>query len=81
MGMVVVAAAADCRAVVPLAMMRSTPEETKLPTMVEQLAASPEAFWTSTEAWSPKSSATASWKPWVAASSASCCICWITPMV
>ena len=39
-----VAEAAACRAVVPLAMIRSTPWETKLLAMVVQLALSPEAF-------------------------------------
>ena len=44
MGISSVAAMAACRAVVPFAMIRSTPAETKPPTIVEQFAESPEAF-------------------------------------
>ena len=81
MGIVSVADMAACRAVVPLAMIRSTPWETKLLTMVVQLLVSPEAFWGSKVTLSPSSSVRASWKPWVAWSSATCCCCWTMPMV
>ena len=81
MGMVWEAEEAACRAVVPLAMIRSTPWETKLLAMVVQLALSPEAFWGSMVTLSPSSSVRASWKPWVAASRASCWTCWIMPTV
>ena len=81
MGMVLVAEAAACRAVVPLAMIRSTPWETKLLAMVAQLALSPEAFWGSMVTLSPSLSFSASWKPWVASSRATCCICWRMPTV
>ena len=79
MGMVSVAAAAACRGVVALARIRSTFEDTKLLMMVAQLELSPEAFSTSTVTASPKASVRASWKPWVAESSAGCCISWHTP--
>ena len=81
MGMSLVAAAAAVSAGVAFAMMRSTPSETKPLTMVEQLALSPEAFlfWNST--WPGSASFSASMKPWVAASSASCCTSWQMPTV
>lgn len=60
MGMVLVPVAAAWRAVVPLAMIRSTPWETKLLAMVVQLAVSPEAFWGSMVTLSPSSSVRAS---------------------
>ena len=81
MGMSAVAAWAACRAAVPLAMMRSTPAETKPLQMVAQVAESFWAFCTSNVTASPSWSVSASWKPWVAASSASCCTSWQMPMV
>ena len=79
MGISLVAAAAAVSAPVAFAMMRSTPSETKPLTMVEQLALSPEAFlfWNSTSPGS--ASFSASMKPCVAASSASCCTSWQMP--
>ena len=71
--MVLVAAAAACRAGVALAMIISTPSETNWLAMVLQVAVSPEAFCSMKVTLSPMAAVTASLKPWVAASSASCC--------
>ena len=82
MGMVPVAAEAAWRAAVPLARIRSTPSETKEPQMVVQVAESPAAFCSFQMTFSaPSASSTASLKPWVAASSASCWTSWQMPMV
>ena len=84
MGMSVVPAWAAWREVVPLAMIRSTPEETNPLTMVAALADSPEAFCGSNSTVPPAavtSSVSLSWKPWVASSRAACCICWQMPTV
>ena len=75
-----VAAKAACSAGVALAMIRFTLSETKPFTMVEQVLESPEAFCTSKVTASPSFSVRASWKPWVAASSATCCTSWQIPM-
>ncbi len=79
MGMVLVAEAAACSAGVALAMIRSTFSDTKPFTMVPQVLASPEAFFTSTSTLSPRASFSASVKPLVAASRASCCTSCTTP--
>ena len=81
MGMSAVEAWAACRAGVPLAMIRSTPAETKPLQMVEQVGESFWAFCRSKVTASPSCSVSASWKPWVAASSASCCTSWQMPTV
>ena len=79
MGIVSVAAAAACKALVALAIIRSTPLETKLVAIVVQVLESFCAFWTVISTWSPSASVKASWNPCVAASSASCSICCSTP--
>ena len=66
-----VAATAACRAGVALHMMRSTLSETKVLAMVAQFTASPEAFFSS-KITSGIFSESASLKPWVAWSRASC---------
>ena len=82
MGMSAVPAAAACRALLPLAMIRSYPPDTKPLMMVEQVLESPWAFCSSKlTPSSPKASTRASLKPWVAASSASWGCCWQMPMV
>ena len=58
-GMLSVADCAACRAGVALAMIRSTPEETKPLVMVAQVAESPCAFWKSKVTFSPKEEAAA----------------------
>ena len=80
-GMLSVADCAACRAGVALAMIRSTPEETKPLAMVAQVAESPCAFWKSKVTLSPKAAVRASSKPWVAASRAACCTSWQMPTV
>ena len=64
-----------------MAMIRSTPEETKPLVMVAQVAESPCAFWKSKVTLSPKAAVRASSKPWVAASRAACCTNWQMPTV
>ena len=82
MGMEPVAATAACRAGVALARIRSTPSVTNWPQMDEQAAGSLEAFCSRKATFSsPRPSFTASIKPWVAASSASCWTSWQMPMV
>ena len=80
-GMLLVADCAACRAGVALAMIRSTPEETKPLVMVAQVAESPCAFWKSKVTFSPKEAVRASSKPCVAASRAACCTNWQMPIV
>ena len=80
-GMLSVADCAACRAGVALAMIRSTPEETKPLVMVAQVAESPCAFWKSKVTFSPKEAVRASSKPCVAASRAACCTNWQMPIV
>ena len=80
-GTVLVAAAAACRAGVALAMIRSTLSARNPLTMVVQVWGSLEAFFTTTLTLSPRASFKASVKPWVAASSASCCTSCTTPTV
>lgn len=80
MGISEVAWVAVCRGAVALARIKSTSEETKPLMMVEQLAVSPEAFCSSNSTpFYPSFSVSASLKPWVAASSASCCTSWQMP--
>ena len=81
MGMLLVAACAACRAGVALAMIRSTPAETKPLAMVAQVAESFCAFWKSNFTLSPNASVRASSKPCVAASSAACSTNWQMPTV
>ena len=81
MGISAVAETAAVRAGVAFAMMRSTPLATKPLTIVPQLTESPEAFCTSMVTASPSAYFSASTKPCVAASSASCCTSWQTPTV
>ena len=64
-----------------MAMIKSTPEETKPLVMVAQVAESPCAFWKSKVTLSPKAAVRASSKPWVAASRAACCTSWQMPTV
>ena len=81
MGMLSVADTAACRAGVALAMIRSTLLAAKPLQMVAQVGMSPEAFCSSNSTWPGRASLMASLKPWVAASSASCCTSWQMPMV
>ena len=75
-------ARADGGAAVPLAIIKSAPEATKALVIVAQVAVSFWAFCRSQVMFSsPSASLRASWKPWVAASSASCCTSWQMPIV
>ena len=81
-GMSAVAATAAWRAGVAFAIIRSTPSATKPLAMVAQVLESPAAFCRSNFTLSAPSLATnASWKPWVAASSASWVTSWQIPTV
>ena len=81
MGMVCVAETAACRAGVALARIRSTFEAAKPVQIVPQVGISLEAFCSSKTTLSPSASVSASLKPCVAASSASCCTSWQIPTV
>ena len=76
-----VAEAAACKAEEALAMMRSTPLETKVLAMVAQVAGSLAAYSRSKVTLSPNASFNASWNPWVAWSSASWGVSCTIPMV
>ena len=80
-GMSAVAEAAAWRGAVALAIIRSTPPDTKPLMMVAQVGVSPAAFWGSSSTWPGSRALMASVKPSVAASSAGWGASWQMPIL